>query len=150
VSSIASSVGLLVAELDLKMVQSVLSAIRTADIESAAEKKAPLPVVQKQLAAPACQNQNRRDHYVEQAKGCLAPAAVYPRRRWNPAPVVVEISVVIERVVEEKTSDSLCSPLNAPWNSTPWNQPTPSPTVVKVIQYQPDIHHKGTMLDCFI
>jgi hypothetical protein len=152
VSSFASVAGLLVAELDLKMVESVLSAIRTADVESAQDKKPPLPTVQHQLAAAsaASVHQNRNDHYVEQAKGCLAPAAVYPRRRCDPAPARVAMPVVIETVVLEKSKDQLCSPLAPPWESVPWNQPARLPAIIKVVRYEPDIRHKGTMVDCFI
>jgi hypothetical protein len=144
--SLASAASLLVAELDLKLVQSVLSAIRTADLESAAEKKPPLPVLQNPL--PPEGTNVHRERPIERACERISAAIIYTARPCRPAPG--PMPVVVETIVVEKKPDDLCSPLRPPWDSLPWNAP-PAPRVkIKINHYQPDIRHTGTMIDYFI
>lgn len=145
-SSFASVAGLFVAELDLKLVESVLSAIRTADIQSGQDKTAPLPIMQNPL--PAEPVRVYQDHVAERVLEHPAAAVVYSCRRCNPAPAAVP--VVIETVVVQKAPDELCSPLAPPWKSLPWDQPPHLPAIIKIVQYTPDIRYKGTLLDCFV
>lgn len=129
------------------MVESVLSAIRTADLTSAMEKKAPLPIVEHPL--PAAPARVYRDRVViERVVGRPAAPAVCSYRRCSP--VAASMPVVIEAVVVQKVADELCSPLAPPWKSLPWNQPPHLPAKIKIVQYRPDRCHKGTMLDCFL
>lgn len=147
VSSFATAASFIVAEFDLKLVESVLSAIRTADITSAQERKAPLPIVQHPL--PVAPARLYRDQLViERVTERPAAPAVYSCHRCSPA--AAPMPVVIEAVVVQKVADELCSPLAPPWKSLPWNQPPHLPAKIKIIQYRPDICHKGTVLDCFI
>lgn len=144
--SLASAASLLVAELDLKLVQSVLSAIRTADIESAADKKPPLPIVRNSL--PPQGTHVAREGPIERAPHRIPAAIIYTSRRCRPAPVAMP--VVVETVVVEKKADDLCSPLQPPWKQLPWNLPPAPSAKIKIVRYQPDICNRGTMLDCFI
>jgi len=145
--SLASAATLLVAELDLKLVQSVLSAIRTADIESAAEKKPPLPV----LAPVRCEGTSVcRERPVERCHEPIPAAIIYTSRPVRPNPPPHPVQVVVETVVVEKKADDLDSPLQPPWKMLPWNEPVVPPAKIKITRYQPDIRHRGTMLDCFI
>ena len=145
--SIASTASLLVAELNLKMVQSILSAIRTADVESAAEKKAPLPVqpAARSVGTPVC-----RERPIERCQKPALAKIIYSSR---PSPSTAQppaVTVIVEPIVVKKKTDDLCSPLAPPWKSLPWNAP-PAPRVqIKIIRYQPDIRHTGTMIDYFI
>jgi hypothetical protein len=144
--SLASAASLLAAELDLKLVQSVLSAIRTADIESAADKKPPLPIVRNPL--PPQGTHVAREGPIERVPQRISAAIIYTSRPCRPAPPPVR--VVVETVVVNKKADDLCSPLQPPWKVLPWNEPPVAPAKIKIIRYQPDIRYRGTMLDCFI
>jgi hypothetical protein len=148
--SLSSAATLLVAELDLKLVQSILSAIRTADIESAAEKKPPLPGTERPAYLPrGCdQAELRCDSRVDHSNQMVPQNVIYTARPCRP---VQAMPVVIETViVEKKSNDDLCSPLRAPWEQPVWNTPTTPPAKIKINRYQPDIHHIGTMIDYFI
>jgi hypothetical protein len=136
--------------MNLKLVQSVLQAIRTADIQSGIDK----PPRQTVIVEP------RRDQF--RASGCdpchrpPAPAALpasqsmhwcyAPRPVFRPGPPVP----TVQTVVVQTLPDEFCSPLQPPWKSLPWEQPAPDAPQIKIVLYQPDMRHKGTLVDCFI
>ncbi len=148
-SSFATAAGFLAAELDLKLVESVLGAIRTADIQSGQDKKSPLPIVTHALPAEPARVY-RDDVVIRNAVERAAAPALYSHHRCALAsPAAASMPVVVE-VIVQKVADELCSPLAPPWKSLPWNQPSRSPAKIKIIRYRPDICAKGTVLDCFI
>jgi hypothetical protein len=150
--SIASAATLLVAELDLKMVQSILSAIHNADAESAAEKKAPLPAAQNQNVHARPGTPLHCDTRVEHCPEHLPTKIGYSARPRRPAQQGMPgaMPVVIETVIVQKKYDDLCSPLRAPWEQPIWNTAAIVPAKIKINRYEPDIHHIGTMIDYFI
>jgi hypothetical protein len=143
--ALSVNVSLIVATLDLKLVQLVVGAMRTADIASARER------------------------------GPLAPAAIYERRRViHPEPRYERRRVIHPEPRREirriEHIDKICpdtvpacaatcppepshitpSPIQPPWMTLPWKNPPQPGRVIKVVAYRPDTIQKGSMLDCFI
>jgi hypothetical protein len=151
VSSIAEIGAAIGAEMNLRLVQSVLQAIRTADIQSGHDQ----PPRQTVIVEP------RRDQ-VRPAGGeaCHkrpAPASIRPAAQslhwcYAPRPVFPPGPPVptVQTVVVQTLPDEFCSPLQPPWKSLPWEQPAADAPHIKIVLYQPDMRHKGTLVDCFI
>ena len=141
--SLASQAGLLVAALDLKLVRSVVGAIRAADAASAKDRGtvAPAPRIDPRPAAHPTPR-------------------VEPRSHVHPCPVIERRRHVHLRPREEFTPPVPCpcpAPadrggfvLQPPWKVLPWQDRLPAPVRVKVVVVRPDIHHKGSLVDFFI
>lgn len=151
VSSIADIGAAVGAELNLRLVQSVLQAIRTADIQSGEDKPPRQTVIveprRDQVRLSCCEPCHQRPAPVaispaaQSLHWCYAPRPVYP-----PAPPVP----TVETVVVQTLADEFCSPLQPPWKSLPWEQPASDAPQIKIVLYQPDMRHKGTLVDCFV
>jgi hypothetical protein len=147
---------LVVATFELKEVQLVRDAIRTADISSG--KGQPVSKI-----GPAPNNFDRRFHFhpepkIEPRRHIHPEPVIEPRRhirppdRFEPSgprrvepPDVVVIPVPVPCPKRGHT-------IQPPWKVLPWQQ-EPAPRVapkIKVVVKPPDIALKGTLIDCFI
>lgn len=138
------------AEMDLKLVQSVINAIRTADIESGAARKAPLPVLPP--SAQLVRSEERRDLCCESERCCHNDRhftrPIYPiYTRCAPAPAA---PLPTETVVTLKVADDYATSLPPPWKTLPWKEPPHLRPQIKLIVYKPVTREKGSIVDCFI
>jgi hypothetical protein len=140
-----SNVNLIVAALGLQEVRSVLSAIRTADLESAKFSANRIP-------AESC------DRY--------CPGAIRPEPRYLPRQLIHPTPRYLPRPVIHPTprfepagppaGSSKTTPPNLtpapppPWKTLPWHEPVVPPNVIKVIIRPPDIAGKGMLIDLFL
>lgn len=153
-------ISLLVAALDLKEVQLVRDAIRTADL-SAGGRGLPASGLGPAPNPDVTFEPRRHVH----------PEPVYePRRHIRPEPRYEPRAVIHpEPRIEQQLNDqwACCpppaevkpvetptpSPIQPPWKVLPWQTPSPPRPVVrplKVIIRRPDIVSKGGLLDVFI
>lgn len=143
-TSLASSIGLITATLDLQLVRLIRGAIHAADASAGG------------------------------GAGCGASAVIEPRFHIHPEPTIeprqtitpepdIEPRLVhhpeprIEPTPPQYAPPADCehhrhrnSPIQAPWRILPWNQPLPPvihDRIVKVIRYRPDMAGKGALLD---
>lgn len=157
-SALPPNVQLLVASLDLKLVQLLRDAIRTADLSTAAHRATDL--------GPAPSPEPRRHYHPEPV---YEPRAHYhPTPRIEPRPVwYVAPSASAGRCWSACPAGAGwadCSPTAAPakpdcerpmeppWKVLPWQNPPPPPRVqkVKVRVYRPDTAQKGAAIDLFV
>jgi hypothetical protein len=149
-SNLADTASLLAATLDLKLVESLINAIRTADLTSAAElgnrsgvpTPAPTPCVH---PAPVFEP---RIHYHPEPYFEPRPIFYYSAAPLHgPCPAPVEVKV--ECVGPARGPD--CEfPFQPPWKVLPWQNPPPVILKVKVVGHRPDEAQKGRMIDLFI
>ncbi|HEX4053039.1 MAG TPA: hypothetical protein VHX86_02115 [Tepidisphaeraceae bacterium] len=139
-----SSISLIVATLGLQEVQSVLAAIRTADLQSAARLSGGV------AAAQPC------DRY--------CPGSISPQARYLPRPVIHPTPRYLPRPVihpqpriepqcpprPETKAPNITPPPPSPWKTLPWQEPVPAPNVIKMIIRPPDIAGKGMLIDLFL
>jgi hypothetical protein len=138
------------AEMDLKLVQSVINAIRTADIESGAARKAPLPVLPP--SAQVTRSEECRDHCCDSEhrphNDRHSTRPIYPiYTRFAPAPAA---PLPTETVVTVKVTDDYGTPLPPPWKTVPWKEPPHLRPQIKLIVFKPVKREKGSIVDCFI
>ncbi len=156
--SLADTASLLAAALDLKLVDSLINAIRTADLTTAAELGAcsssmpapwptPGPMEQPQCACPAPAIEPHINYHPEayfQPRPILCYTAA-PFHGSCRSPVEVKVECVGPPRVPE------CElPFQPPWKVLPWQNPPPIILKVKVVGHQPDESQKGCMIDLFI
>ena len=154
-ASPADNAALLVAALDLDLVQLLRGAMRTADIASGK----PQAVSELGPAPTPLRDRFDREPVFEQRR-VIHPEPKYERRQIIhpqpriefPAPLKVESQpaeppcscccVVIKPEIE--------SPLPPPWRQPIWATPIPPTPKVKIVKIRPDIHNKGSLIDFFI
>jgi len=138
----ASSVNLIVAALQLKLVESVLRAIQ-----------APNPLAPGGSAGRA-----------EECCDRYCPGTIRPEPRYLPRHVIVPTPRYLPRHVIQPMprieSDSLprveskgpnITPgPQPPWKVLPWQEPALAPNVIKIIIRQPDMVGKGNLIDLFL
>jgi hypothetical protein len=150
--SLADVASLLAATLDLKLVESLINAIRTADLTTAAElgTRSGVP-----SSAPA------------PGADCQPRPVVEPRIKYHPEPYFEPrpifyysttpvqgscrgpVEVNVECVGPGRVPD--CElPFQPPWKVLPWQNPPPVILKVKVVGHRPDEAQKGLMVDLFI
>jgi len=145
---IESRVDLLVAALDLKLVQLVRQAMRAADQHRGGSLPlgpAPSPEPRPRIH-PEAQFDPRR--------------VIHPTPRFEPRPVIhPEPRFEQERLACDRRADTrevvvhtspAELPLQPPWKTIPWENPAPPAPKIKVARPHPDIIHKGLLLDFFI
>jgi hypothetical protein len=153
----ADIASLVIATFDLKEVQLVRDAIRTADISSG--KGQPVSKI-----GPAPNNFDRRFHFhpepeIEPRQHIHPEPVIEPRRHIRPVdrfepsngrrPEPPDVIVIPIPVPCPKHGPHRIQP---PWEVLPWQQ-APAPRVVpkiKLVVKPPDIALKGTLIDCFI
>jgi hypothetical protein len=148
--SIEARVDLLVAALNLKEVQLVRAAIRTADL-SAGGVPGPLGTIEQPETLA-------RRHITPEPR--IEPRVVYhPTPRFEPRPVIHPAPRFLPRpVIEESSCPPMQpeqpprshNPIQPPWRVLPWQIPSPPPPKVKVVLIRPDIVSKGSLIDFFI
>ncbi|HWE94819.1 MAG TPA: hypothetical protein VG269_12715 [Tepidisphaeraceae bacterium] len=159
-SDLATNASLIVAALDLQVVQLLRAAIRTADLQSLADRQSS-PAAS--TAAQSAGHSHRRggDCYCEsQRSECCNPAyccsPVYSSRRvLHPTPRVdlhcaPRLALDRHEKVAEPVTAATPSPIQAPWKTLAWKD-TPRVTMkVKMVQRRTDIINKGSLIDYFI
>jgi hypothetical protein len=141
-----SNISLLVASLDLKVVQLLRDAIRTADLSSGggggtgvAPESDFLP---RRHYEPTPEIEPRRHFH---PTPCYeARPVIHPQARVEAAPLI--IYPVVEPDMPEK---SMC-PFVPPWKVMPWENPPQPLLKVKLIKSKPDTVRKGLLIDCFM
>lgn len=155
--SLESNISLLVATLDLAVVKSIRDAIRTADLSSG--KQFPVTAI-----GPAPNPLNgcggAGDCYEHRRH--IMPEPVYePRRHYTPAPEFLPRPVIhpVPRVepgcvpcppVPHGCEPMKKCPIEPPWASVPWKNPTPAPDKIKVVVKVHDKDRRGQIIDLFI
>ena len=147
-----ASVDLLVAALDLKLVQLIRGAMRAADIASGKGQSA-TPLGPAPDPAPSITG---RRHYTPEPV-YEARRHFHPTPRYEPRPVIhptprVEVAPPIVIPAEPCVEKCHClkSPFIPSWKLLPWQNPPQPAQVVKVVKVKPDIVRKGSMIDCFM
>jgi hypothetical protein len=145
-----ANVALLVAALDLKVVQLLRDAIRTT-AAAAGEGQSATPLG----PAPSDVQPRRRyepEPYIEPRKRIEPTPYIEPRERITPQPRV-ELAPVdyccgpCEPAPRREAKPVVFQP---PWRSMPVENSAQPATKVKVIKIRPDIVRKGSLIDCFI
>ena len=144
-SSPAVQAELVLALSDLKLVRLLRDAIAIADIQSGIDKSKPIQTVVEHEPA---RRLTRCDDYCHQPH---RTEVVYRDR-----PITRTTRVVESKPVEAPLPPSPSARCDAgfkiqpPWKVLPWQEPVQLSPKIKIIQYRPDIRHKGTLLDYFI
>ena len=138
--------GLLVAAIDLQIVQSVLSAIHNADAESAAARG---PT----LANPNCDTYCPQTTITPEPRYLPRPV-LHPTPRYLPRPVLhptprVEPADYLPPAPSARVPHIIAGP-QPPWDIQPWQEPAVPPNVIKVIVRPSDTVTKGTLIDLFV
>lgn len=125
------------------MTQSVLSAIRTADLSQAGNK----PVQVDQFCPRPCLTLDPRPNYA-------------PRRILHPTPRILPRPVLhptprFEPLPPPQPSPKTCGPHIVaapppPWKSLPSVEQSPTTNVIKIAVRQPDTIGKGNLIDLFV
>jgi hypothetical protein len=142
--SVEAHIELLVATLDLKLVQLIRDAMRVADLAGAR---------QRDKLAPAATFEPRRHIHPE--------PYFEPRRHYHPTPVFEPREHISLRPRVEPCPPILlpCEPVSPrrhepvfrpPWKVMPWENPPQPALKVKVVKLKPDIVRKGSLIDCFL
>ena len=135
------NVTLLVAALDLKLVQDIRGAIRKADATGAKTAS----------HEPVATYEPRRTIHPEpvyQARRVIHPMPHIDTRHVEHLTKINPDS--IPATSESKPVHHAKSPLDPPWKTLPWKNPPRPGHIVKVFQYRPDMPSSGSILDCFL
>ena len=140
-----SSISLIVATLGLQEVQSVLAAIRTADLQSAARLSGGVAAAQ-----PMRSVLSRIDFAAGGAD--LPRPVIHPTPRYLPRPVIHPQPRIEPQCPPrpETKAPNITPPPPSPWKTLPWQEPVPAPNVIKMIIRPPDIAGKGMLIDLFL
>jgi hypothetical protein len=145
VSELDSTISLLVASLDLKLVQLIRDAIRTTDLSGAAARGDLIPepeFLPRRHIEPTPEIEPRRHFHPTPIYE--ARPIIHPQPRVEPAP-----PIIFPETEPEKLCKSL-SPLPPPWKIPPWENPPQPLLKVKLIKSKPDTVRKGSLIDCFM
>lgn len=140
-----SNVTLLVAALDLKLVQLVRGAMRAADEAGA-----------KELGGLVREPEFRPRQIIHPEPRYEQRPVIHPEPRYearpviHPTPRVVEPPPAVCSPCPEHKPRITPSPFVPPWKVLPWENPPQPLLKVKVIKLKPDIVRKGSLIDCFI
>jgi hypothetical protein len=139
----AASISLNVAALDLKMVQLITGAMRAVDNGPGARLGVhvqPEPVIEPRRVFHPTPHFEPRTVYHPEPRFEPRPV-MHPTPRVEPEPFPCD---------PPPCPHKHCSPLPAPWEMPVWNTAPVHEAKIKIVVVRPDIHHKGTLLDCFI
>ncbi len=146
IASLSSQAALITATLDLSLVQSLVGAIRTADLTSAAEAGP----VRREIST------ERTDFY------CCCPSQplIEPRPHLHPAAVYEPAPVIHSHprlALDAATYGNPLppphrtpSPIQPPWKVLPWENPSQPCQTIKVHKYHTDVIPSGMLLDLFV
>lgn len=148
----ADNAALVVAALDLKLVQDLRGAMRAADIASG--RPQPVSPLGPAPTPPP-------DRFDREPAFALRPV-YHPEPRYEPRPVIhptprIEFQPPIKVPAEVEVLPPVCSskaevecPLAPPWRQPIWETPTAVPPKVKIVLHRTDIINKGSLIDFFI
>ena len=144
-SSLQTQAALVVAAFDLKVVQLLRDAIRTADLSSAANNVG---------AVPAATLEPRRHIHADpvyEPRVHIHPAPIYQAR-----PVIHQKPrVELEAIAGWRAFSPIKpmhgeNPIQPPWKVLPWENAVQPRQTVKIHLIHTDVVHKGTVLDLFV
>jgi len=138
-----ATANLLVAALDLKLVQLLRGAMRAAD---AAANPQGLPIVRADVF---------RAREVVHPEPRFEPRLVaHPTPRFLPRPAIhptPRLDLGFSPIpANPECPPRCCHALPPPWRMPVWNMPIPPRPTIKRIVHLTDLHHKGSLLDLFI
>jgi hypothetical protein len=145
--TIAGAASLISATLDLKMVQSVIAAMRAAD--RASDRCEPCGT----FDSIAPRNDCRRFHlhptpFIEPRPVLHPTPRILPRPVLHPQP---RVELQPPPVAPDPHCHSSCkSPFPPPWKVLPWKIPIPPPVQIKQVIHRTDVKNKGSLIDMFI
>jgi hypothetical protein len=145
VSELDSTISLLVASFDLKLVQLIRDAIRTTDLSpgGAGREFTPEPeILPRRHIEPTPEIEPRRHFHPTPVYE--ARPVIHPQGRVEPAPPIIYPQTEPERLCKS------LSPLPPPWKTLPWENPPQPLLKVKLIKSKPDTVRKGSLVDCFM
>ena len=153
-ASPADNAALLVAALDLDLVQLLRGAMRTADIASGR----PQAVSELGPAPTPLRDRFEREPVFEQRRVIHPEPRFAPRQIIHPQKQFLPPLKVQPEAVEPPTCSCCCivtkpeveSPLAPPWRQPIWATPIPPTPKVKIVKIRPDIINKGSLIDFFI
>jgi hypothetical protein len=141
-----SNVSLIAATLQLQLTQSLLNAIRTADLSSRVTG-GPAAAVGDHYSP--CRDINREPCY-------LPRRVIHPTPRYLPRPVIhptprYEAPECIKPCCQHGCKSPHITPgPPPPWDILPRQEPAPPADVIKIMVRHPDIVGKGNLIDLFI
>lgn len=150
VSSLGDIASLVIATMDLKAVQSVITAIRVADLSGAATVGKLLTDRYEPGRVFHPEDRYERRHVIT------------PEPRYEPRPVIhmpPTERLALQGIGPDATpTDCPCDAVSAkskhtiepPWSKVPWNEPMPARPVVKVVVRPPDVVRTGKLIDFYI
>ena len=143
---LAMNANLIIATMDLQLVKLLRGAIRTADLSAASSGG--------RSFSPADSYATRRVIHPEpryEARPVIHPTPRYEMRPVERSqPTNPDLIPPLAATCAPEPSHLTPSPIQPPWATLPWQNPTPPARIVKVFIHRPDIASKGTMIDCFI
>ena len=141
-----SNVNLLVASLDLQMVQSLLGAIRAADRHSATQ----LPVAVSRVDSYCPPTGAASDAAVFAAAGAASDTTVFAAA-GDPSPAAaVEPPCCAPPPCPKASVPHIAAGPQPPWKILPWQEPAAAPNVIKITVRPPDMLTKGNLIDLFL
>jgi hypothetical protein len=144
VSSLQTEASLIVAAFDLKVVQLLRDAIRTADLSQAGKGSSNSPAA------------------IFEQRPHIHPTPIYePRPHVHPTPVYEARPVIHPHPRVEQVELGCCqtclptpmkleNPIQPPWKILPWENAVQPRQTVKIHLIHTDVVHKGTVLDLFV
>lgn len=139
------NVDLIVAAMDLSLVRMLRDAMRTADLASGRPLGRPSARI---LPRPVIHPEPRFEpRPVIHPTPRIEPRLVYRPKKIEPQPIPV-CPAPPQPLPAEPIHHK--APIEPPWKVLPWQTPAPAPLKLKIIQKQPDVSNKGTVLDVFI
>jgi hypothetical protein len=139
-----SNVNLLVASVDLQLVQSLLGAIRAADRQSARQ----LPVAVSPVDSYCPRTVTPQPRY-------LPRPVLHPIPRYLPRPVIhprprVEPPCSAAPPCPKASVPHITAGPQPPWKILPWQEPAAPPNVIKITVRPPDMLTMGNLIDLFL
>jgi hypothetical protein len=144
---VEATASLVVAALDLKLVQLLRDAIRTADISGGKlGRRGALPVI--------AEDRFLARRVIDPEPRFEPRPVIHPTPRFEPRPVIhptVRVEPNVSIAPPEHCAPKPCpGPLPPPWRQPIWEIPVPLRPVLKLVRYRPDMRHKGSLIDVFI
>jgi hypothetical protein len=138
-----SNIALVVASLDLKLVQLLRQAIRVTDLSGAKENGSLTPsisILPRRHIEPTPLIEPRR--HIHPQTTYEARTVIHPQPRVEPPPPICP--------APEPCPHKDKSPFVPPWKVMPWENPPQPALKVKLIKLRPDIVRTGSLIDCFL
>jgi hypothetical protein len=147
--NLASTASLLAATLDLKLVESLINAIRTADLIGAAELGNRTAAARPNPAQHTCPARVVEPRINYHPQPYFEPRPIYYTAVPHQGNCRVPAETNIRCDAPTRVAD--CElPFQPPWKVLPWQNPPPVILKIKVVGHRPDEAQKGRMIDLLI